>query len=384
MKEKKITAYKGFDKNLCCRGFQYEIGKEYEHEGEIECCSRGFHACTNPFDVLDYYNAYGENRYCEVEQSGTIEVNNNDSKLASSKIKIKKEIGLVGLLKEGVKWIKESLNSISIINEINKEVDSINNSNLIISSSNCSQISSRDNYVKIGSKGEYSQISTSGYATKIGVIGYWTKIGLSGDHAQIGSNGNYSRIGISGDYAYINLDSICSRISSSGDYTKISSSSISAYISSSGDYTKIGSISTYAKIGSSGDFTLIGASGNFAQIGISGDSTIIDINGSYAKISSSGDNTQIKSNSVSTQISTSGNCDEIDSIGEDTVICCAGKESIVKARLGSWITLAEWKYSKDKNRYIPICVKTEYVDGKHIKADTWYTLVNGEFKEQLN
>lgn len=83
MEENKITAYKGFDENLCCRGFQYEIGKEYEHEGEIECCSKGFHACTNPFDVLNYYDANGKNRFCEVEQSGTIKTDYYDTKQSS-------------------------------------------------------------------------------------------------------------------------------------------------------------------------------------------------------------------------------------------------------------------------------------------------------------
>ena len=117
MEENKIIAYKGFDKNLCCRGFQYEIGKEYVHEGKIECCENGFHACTNPFDVLDYYEADGKNRYCEVEQSGSIKTGNGDSKQASSKIKIKAEIGMAGLFKAGVEWIKEKTNPVPIIAE---------------------------------------------------------------------------------------------------------------------------------------------------------------------------------------------------------------------------------------------------------------------------
>ena len=54
MEEKKIIAYKGFDENLRCRGYQFEVGKEYEQEGEIVCCENGFHACTNPFDVLNH------------------------------------------------------------------------------------------------------------------------------------------------------------------------------------------------------------------------------------------------------------------------------------------------------------------------------------------
>ena len=90
------------------------------------------------------------------------------------------------------------------------------------------------------------------------------------------------------------------------------------------------------------------------------------------KIGSSGDYAQIGS---------SGDYAQIDSTGEDSVICCAGHNSIVKAKKGSWITLSEWEYSKEKKRVIPLCVKTEYVDGKRIKADTFYRLVKGEFKE---
>ena len=60
---------------------------------------------------------------------------------------------------------------------------------------------------------------------------------------------------------------------------------------------------------------------------------------------------------------------------------CAGHGSVAKAKVGSWITLAEWKYNKDKGRYVPKCVKTEFVDGERIKGDTWYKLVDGEFKE---
>ena len=216
----KIIAYKGFDKNLCCRGFQYEIGKEYVHEGEIDCCESGFHACTNPFDVLDYYEADGKNRYCEVEQSGSIKTGNDDTKQASSKIKIKAEIGMAGLFKAGVEWIKEKTNPVPIIAETKDENDN--------------------------------------------------------------PSGNYAKIG------------------------------------SSGDSAKIGSIGDSAKI---------------------------------------------------------------ESTGEYSVICCAGNNSMAKAKKGSWITLSEWKYSEEKKRNIPICVKTEYVDGERIKEDTWYRLVDGEFRE---
>ena len=103
--------------------------------------------------------------------------------------------------------------------------------------------------------------------------------------------------------------------------------------------------------------------------------------GDFAKIGSSGDFAQIGSSGYSAQIGSSGYSAQIDSTGVDSVICCAGHGCTVKAKIGSWITLAEWKYSGEKGRSVPRCVKTEYVDGKRIKADTWYRLKNGEFVE---
>ena len=83
----------------------------------------------------------------------------------------------------------------------------------------------------------------------------------------------------------------------------------------------------------------------------------------------------------SAQIGSSGDYAKIESSGEDSVICSSGAESVVKAKLGSWITLAEWKYSDEKNRMVPQFVKTGFVDGEKIKADTWYKLIGGEFTE---
>lgn len=83
----------------------------------------------------------------------------------------------------------------------------------------------------------------------------------------------------------------------------------------------------------------------------------------------------------SAQIGSSGNSARIKSTGYDSIICCAGDNSYVSAKKGSWITLAEWEYSYEKNRYVPKCVKTEYVDGERIKEDTMYKLIDGEFTE---
>ena len=105
---KKIKTYKGFDKDLKCRGYQYEVGKEYEHKGFVKCCNSGFHACENPLEVLGYYGP-ANSRYFEVEQSGELQTDDDGSKVASSKISIKCEIGLRGLIDAGVKFILEKV-----------------------------------------------------------------------------------------------------------------------------------------------------------------------------------------------------------------------------------------------------------------------------------
>ena len=211
-----IKSYKGFDKNLKCRDFQYEIGKEYEMDEEIKMCNRGFHACESPFEVFDHYSMIGS-RFCEVEQDGNISKEDRGTKICSSKIKIKAELKLADMINLGVEWLKE------------------------ITSPEKIKTSMKDN--------------------------------SSGNNAQIGSSGYYAKIGSSGDDA------------------------------------------------------------------------------------------------------------KIDSTGEGCVIMCAGINSVAKASKGSWITLSEWSYSDKKQRYIPVCVKTEFVDGEKIKADTYYKLAGGVFKE---
>ena len=101
--------------------------------------------------------------------------------------------------------------------------------------------------------------------------------------------------------------------------------------------------------------------------------------GYYAKIGSSDYSAQIGSSGDSAKIGSSGNSAQIGSSGQDSVIMCAGHDSKAKAAIGSWITLAEWKRIEDV--WKPICVKTEQVDGKRIKADAYYRLIDGKFEE---
>ena len=111
MSDKKtwIKAYKGFDKDLKCRDFQYEIGKTYE-EHTAELCNSGFHACEYPLDVFAYYAPGDMSRYCEVDLDDVRDKKgNDDSKRCGKKIAVKAEIGIAGLVKDSVDFVMENI-----------------------------------------------------------------------------------------------------------------------------------------------------------------------------------------------------------------------------------------------------------------------------------
>ena len=106
-----VIAYKGFDAQMRCRGMQFEVGKTYTHNGAVEACKSGFHACEYPLDVLQYY-APASNRYAVVEQSGALSRHSDDTKIASATITITAELHLNDLIQHAVKWVFERAKAI--------------------------------------------------------------------------------------------------------------------------------------------------------------------------------------------------------------------------------------------------------------------------------
>ena len=103
-----VTAYKGFNKDWQCRGYQFEVGKTFQHEGEVKACAGGFHSCEYPLDVLGYYAPH-ESRFALVKASGQISRDGDDSKIASATLSIEAEITIPQMVSKAVDWIMERL-----------------------------------------------------------------------------------------------------------------------------------------------------------------------------------------------------------------------------------------------------------------------------------
>ena len=180
-----MKMYKGFDKDLKCRDFQYEIGKTYE-EPTAELCEKGFHACEYPLDVFGYYAPGDMSRYCEVDLDDVShKKSNEDSKRCGKKIAVKAEIGIAGLVKAAVDFVMEN------IKDENKEANTGNYSastntgfrsastntgfrSASTNTGNCSASTNTGDYSKADVSGKESVAAALGIESKAkGVLGCW-------------------------------------------------------------------------------------------------------------------------------------------------------------------------------------------------------------------
>ena len=362
--EKHIDGFKGFNADMTCLGFKFEEGKTYEEDVELKVCNRGFHFCESPFSVLSYRDMLDDEcKFIPVHHVTALGRCHSDSdKTATTKIHIGAKLDFKGFIKAGIDFIYEKCIKEGPTDNVNSGDDA-----QIGSSGYGAQIGSSGYLAKIGSSGYLAKIGSSGDLAQIGSSGYGAKIGSSGDDAKIGSSGDLAQIGSSGDGAQIGSSGYLAKIGSSGYLAKIGSSGDLAQIGSSGDLAQIGSSGDLAKIGSSGYGAKIGSSGYGAKIGSSGDGAQIGSSGDLAKIGSSG---------YDAKIGSSGDLAKIESEGNNAVVAAIGIDSKIKAKKGSWITLAE--YGEDLK---PVCVRSAQIDGKSLKEDVFYQLKGGEFVE---
>ena len=190
-----LKAIKGFDKRLRCRGFQYEVGKEYQ-EPVAELCLKGFHACENPLDTFRYYPPT-DSRYCEVEIDDNGQRNSENSKVCGEKIKIVSEIGLDGVIKAGAQFIFELCKGSA------EDHASGERGNAAASgwSGNAAASGWSGNAAASGERGTAAASGWSGNAAASGERGTAAASGERGNAAASGESGNAAASGVSGNAA---------------------------------------------------------------------------------------------------------------------------------------------------------------------------------------
>ena len=202
-KDKTIRGFKGFDKDLKCRGFQYEIGKDYEQEGIVKCCERGFHFCENPFDVFRYYSP-SDSRYCEVECDGNADKANDDCKVATSHIHISAEIGLNGLINAGVKFILDKVNFKDAKSTNTGDRSAATNTgdrSAATNTGDCSAATNTGYYSAATNTGNYSAANNTGYRSAATNTGDRSAATNTGNRSAANNTGNYSAATNTGDFS---------------------------------------------------------------------------------------------------------------------------------------------------------------------------------------
>ena len=170
-----IAAYKGFDQDLKCRGFQFEIGKTYKHKGEVSVCNSGFHACENPLAVFEHYPP--TSRFAIVKCAGKISKGINDKKIACGELTVEAEIRLPELISEAVEWI-------------NSRVDLENKK---ISNTGDGSVASNTGYQSVASNtGDQSVASSTGYQSVASNTGNWSVASNTGNRSVASNTGDQS------------------------------------------------------------------------------------------------------------------------------------------------------------------------------------------------
>ena len=179
----KIIAYKAMNKNMQCRGKQYEVGKTY-HEDKADCCNAGMHACENPLDVLHYYPLNDGPRFFEVECGGSVDKSEEDSKLACTELTVKGELNFAGLVKAMVN---------AVFNRVKGKEP--------FSSGNSSTAGSSGNSSTAGSSGDYSTAGSSGNSSTAAATGAYCRAKADGKDNVAVANGAHSKArGVLGCY----------------------------------------------------------------------------------------------------------------------------------------------------------------------------------------
>ena len=341
MEEKKMIGYKGFDKDFKCRGFQYEVGKTYKHEGKLSLCESGFHFCENPFDVWGYYPPT-ESHFAEVEADGeTKKETGGDTKTVCSSLHIKAELSLKGVIDAGLKFIMD-------------KVDWKN-----------AKVSNTGDYSVASNTGDYSAASNTGDYSAASNTGNRSAASNTGNRSAASNTGYYSVASNTGDYSAASNTGGYSAASNTGYYSAASNTGYHSVASNTGGYSAASNTGGYSAASNTGDYSAASNTGNRSAASNTGNRSAASNTGNRSAASNTGGYSAA---------SNTGYYSVAEVSGQDSIACGLGIKNKARGSKGCWIVLADRKDDGTLKE-----VKAVKVDGRKIKADVWYELKKGKF-----
>jgi len=183
-KDETVVAVKGFDSKMQCRGYQFEVGQTYVHEGVVKACEGGFHSCEYPLDVFGYYDP-ATSIYATVEATGKIDRRGEDSKIASASLRIKAVIQIPDMVAMAIKWITDKCDPVKAAH----------------SKGNLSASSATGNQSASSATGDRSASSATGYQSASSATGYQSASSATGDRSASSATGDRSASSATGKNA---------------------------------------------------------------------------------------------------------------------------------------------------------------------------------------
>ena len=194
-----MIVYKGTDKDMKCRGFQFELGKEYE-EAEAKLCNKGFHGCEYPLDVFAHYNP-ADSRFFVADLDGVTDEAKGDSKRAGTKIKLRAEIGIAGIVKAAVEYIKEKAESSKNQTGNRSVATNTGNRSAATNTGNCSAATNTGDWSAATNTGDWSAATNTGNWSAATNTGDWSAATNTGNCSAATNTGNWSAATNTGNWS---------------------------------------------------------------------------------------------------------------------------------------------------------------------------------------
>ena len=359
-----MRAFKGFNKDLTCRGYQYEEGKEF-HTERAECCDTGFHACEYPLDCFGYYDP-AHSVFHEVELSGEMDKSGDNTKACATDIKIGARLSIAGLVKMAIDFT---------MSKVNKEAGSDERHGFASATGDYGASSATGNCGASSATGDYGASSATGYKGASSATGDYGASSATGDYGASSATGYKGASSATGDYGASSATGNCGASSATGDYGASSATGDYGASSATGDYGASSATGNCGASSATGDYGASSATGDYGASSATGDYGASSATGNCGASSATG----YKGAS---------------SVSDPTGVAVAwGHEARAKGCKGAHLILSDWKYvgarysdgdymdPYDKESWELTGAKMVVVDGEKIKEDTYYRCIEGEIVE---